>query len=409
MQLFVLIYILLLIGIFFYIFELISYIIDVYCGDILVIYNLIDFVVFVVIFLYLIVGLVLCFKDLVDQFNYCIYIVDKFVEGCICFMQGFVKKVFIVDILVVFVDYCFVLQNLIIGDVWFGVLVYIVQFYFDFFGYSDMVIGFGLMMGFCFMENFNQFYISQLIIEFWWCWYISLLIWLCDYFYISLGGNCGSIFQIYCNLFLIMFFGGLWYGVNFIYIIWGVWYGMWLVIEWVFGVNVVLCVFNLLKWVFIFFLVVIGWVIFCVENLQVVWCMYEVMFSFGIWQFFELNCVNFIGLQVGILVLVYLVLVFFGLCQFYNQLLQIKVFKVVVNSDEVVVDGLVSVQLCVLCEVVGDLVVIVYLLSGVLVYQLSWFSQLFVLVICLVLFLLFVVLVLKFFVQSYLLFFYFQF
>ncbi|MCB2526986.1 MBOAT family protein, partial [Listeria monocytogenes] len=95
------------------------------------------------------------------------------------------------------------------------------QLYFDFSGYSDMAIGLGLMMGFRFMENFNQPYISQSITEFWRRWHISLSTWLRDYLYISLGGNRGSTFQTYRNLFLTMLLGGLGHGANFTYIIWG--------------------------------------------------------------------------------------------------------------------------------------------------------------------------------------------
>ncbi len=322
MQPFVLTHILLPIGISFYTFESISYIIDVYRGDTPATHNLIDFAAFVAIFPHLIAGPVLRFKDLVDQFNHRTHTVDKFAEGCTRFMQGFVKKVFIADTLAALADHCFALQNPTTGDAWLGALAYTAQLYFDFSGYSDMAIGLGLMMGFRFMENFNQPYISQSITEFWRRWHISLSTWLRDYLYISLGGNRGSTFQTYRNLFLTMLLGGLWHGANFTYIIWGAWHGMWLAIERALGVNAAPRVLNPLKWAFTFLLVVIGWVIFRAENLQVAWRMYEAMFSFGTWQLSELNRASLTGLQVGTLVLAYLVLAFFGLRQFYNQPLQ---------------------------------------------------------------------------------------
>ena len=204
MQPFVLTHILLPIGISFYTFESISYIIDVYRGDTPATHNLIDFAAFVAIFPHLIAGPVLRFKDLVDQFNHRTHTVDKFAEGCTRFMQGFVKKVFIADTLAALADHCFALQNPTTGDAWLGALAYTAQLYFDFSGYSDMAIGLGLMMGFRFMENFNQPYISQSITEFWRRWHISLSTWLRDYLYISLGGNRGSTFQTYRNLFLTM-------------------------------------------------------------------------------------------------------------------------------------------------------------------------------------------------------------
>ncbi|WP_134485878.1 MBOAT family O-acyltransferase, partial [Pseudomonas aeruginosa] len=276
-------------------------------------------------------------------------------------------------------------------------------------GYSDMAIGLGLMMGFRFMENFNQPYISQSITEFWRRWHISLSTWLRDYLYISLGGNRGSTFQTYRNLFLTMLLGGLWHGANFTYIIWGAWHGMWLAIERALGVNASPRVLNPLKWAFTFLLVVIGWVIFRAENLQVAWRMYEAMFSFGTWQLSELNRANLTGLQVGTLVLAYLVLAFFGLRQFYNQPLQTKAPKAAANSDEVAADGPASAQPRAPREAAGDPAAIAYSPSGALVYQPSWLSQLPVLATRLALLLLFAASVLKLSAQSYSPFLYFQF
>ncbi|EAZ59692.1 TPA: MBOAT family protein [Pseudomonas aeruginosa] len=409
MQPFVLTHILLPIGISFYTFESISYIIDVYRGDTPATHNLIDFAAFVAIFPHLIAGPVLRFKDLVDQFNHRTHTVDKFAEGCTRFMQGFVKKVFIADTLAALADHCFALQNPTTGDAWLGALAYTAQLYFDFSGYSDMAIGLGLMMGFRFMENFNQPYISQSITEFWRRWHISLSTWLRDYLYISLGGNRGSTFQTYRNLFLTMLLGGLWHGANFTYIIWGAWHGMWLAIERALGVNAAPRVLNPLKWAFTFLLVVIGWVIFRAENLQVAWRMYEAMFSFGTWQLSEPNRANLTGLQVGTLVLAYLVLAFFGLRQFYNQPLQTKAPKAAANSDEVAADGPASAQPRAPREAAGDPAAIAYSPSGALVYQPSWLSQLPVLATRLALLLLFAASVLKLSAQSYSPFLYFQF
>ena len=158
---FILTHVLLPIGISFYIFESISYIIDVYRGDTPATRNLIDFAAFVAIFPHLIAGPVLRFRDLADQFNNRTHTLDKFSEGATRFMQGFIKKVFIADTLAVVADHCFALQNPSTGDAWLGALAYTAQLYFDFSGYSDMAIGLGLMMGFRFMENFKQPYISQ--------------------------------------------------------------------------------------------------------------------------------------------------------------------------------------------------------------------------------------------------------
>ncbi|MCY1443386.1 D-alanyl-lipoteichoic acid biosynthesis protein DltB [compost metagenome] len=175
------------------------------------------------------------------------------------------------------------------------------------------------MMGFRFMENFKQPYISQSITEFWRRWHISLSNWLRDYLYITLGGNRKGTLITYRNLFLTMLLGGLWHGANITYIIWGAWHGMWLAIEKAIGINPTPRRFNPLRWASTFLLVVIGWVIFRAENLQVAGRMYAAMFSLNDWQLSELNRASLTGLQVATLLLAYATLVFFGLRDFYRN------------------------------------------------------------------------------------------
>jgi alginate O-acetyltransferase complex protein AlgI len=191
--------------------------------------------------------------------------------------------------------------------------------YFDFSGYSDMAIGLGLMMGFRFMENFKQPYISQSITEFWRRWHISLSTWLRDYLYITLGGNRKGTLITYRNLFLTMLLGGLWHGANITYIVWGAWHGMWLAIEKAIGLNTSPRSFNPIRWALTFLLVVMGWVIFRSENLHVAGRMYGAMFSFGEWSLSELNRASLTGLQVATLVVAYATLAFFGLRDFYSN------------------------------------------------------------------------------------------
>jgi alginate O-acetyltransferase complex protein AlgI len=179
-----------------------------------------------------------------------------------------------------------------------------------------MAIGLGLMMGFRFMENFKQPYVSQSITEFWRRWHISLSTWLRDYLYITLGGNRGGTLKTYRNLFLTMLLGGLWHGANITYIVWGAWHGMWLAIEKALGLNTSARTFNPIRWVLTFLLVIMGWVIFRSENLHVAARMYGAMFSFGDWQLSELNRASVTGLQVATLIVAYLTLAFFGLRDF---------------------------------------------------------------------------------------------
>jgi alginate O-acetyltransferase complex protein AlgI len=279
-------------------------------------HNLINFAAFIALFPQLIAGPVLRYKDLADQFTDRTHSIDKFSEGATRFMQGFVKKVFIADSLAPLVDHCFALENPSTGDAWLGMIAYTAQLYFDFSGYSDMAIGLGLMMGFRFMENFNQPYISQSITEFWRRWHISLSTWLRDYLYVPLGGNRHGTFNTYRNLFLTMLLGGFWHGANWTFLIWGAWHGTWLAIERALGVKAAPTVFNPLKWAFTLLLVMLGWVIFRAENLEVAGRMYAALFAFGDWHLSELTLAHITGLQMATLALAWVVIAVNGARQF---------------------------------------------------------------------------------------------
>ncbi|MCA9835257.1 MAG: MBOAT family protein [Trueperaceae bacterium] len=219
------------IGISFYVFQAVSYVIDVYRKDALPAQNFWDFSAFIALFPQLIAGPVLRYKDVADQFVERTHTVDKFSEGVLRFMIGFAKKVMIADTLAPIADAAFALPQPTMGDAWLGALAYSIQLFFDFSGYSDMAVGLGLMMGFRFMENFNHPYISRSITEFWRRWHISLSSWLRDYLYIPLGGNRKGKVRTYINLFLTMVLGGLWHGANWTFVLWGAWHGGILAIE----------------------------------------------------------------------------------------------------------------------------------------------------------------------------------
>jgi alginate O-acetyltransferase complex protein AlgI len=206
-----------------------------------------------------------------------------------------------------------------------------------------------------------------------------------------------------------MLLGGLWHGANVTYIIWGAWHGVWLAIERALGVNAAPRVLNPLKWVFTFLLVIVGWVIFRAENLHVAWRMYEAMFSFGDWKLSELNRASLTGLQVGTLVIAYLVLAFFGLRQFYKQPMQSKAPKAAAKTEQVDADGPASAQPRTPAMAQQDPAAIAYSPSGAAVYQQHWMTQLPVLATRFALLLLFAASVLKLSAQSYSPFLYFQF
>jgi len=302
------------IGISFYTFEAISYIADVYRGDCEPVRKPIDFACFLALFPHLIAGPVFRYKDLDEQFRARTHTVDKFAEGSVRFMQGFVKKVFIADSIAPMVEQGYALQDPTTADAWLTALAYTAQLYFDFSGYSDMAIGLGLMMGFRFVENFNQPYISQSITEFWRRWHMSLSAWLRDYLYIALGGNRGGTLRTYRNLFLTMLLGGLWHGANWTFVIWGAWHGAILAVERALGVKPD-AAFRPHRWLLTFLLVVLGWVMFRAPSAGHAMTMYAAMFRFDGAGLSELYAGSVTTLQVATLALAYAIVLARGLPQ----------------------------------------------------------------------------------------------
>lgn len=219
------------IGISFYVFQAISYLVDVYRSDARAAHRLLDFAAFIALFPQLIAGPILRYKDLEDQFQHRSHSVTGFSEGLARFLIGLGKKVLLADSIAPLADAGFGAENPTAMLAWLAAIAYALQLYFDFSGYSDMAIGLGRMMGFQFPENFRFPYISRSITEFWRRWHISLSTWLRDYLYIPLGGNRGSAARTYANLMIVMLLGGLWHGANWTFVIWGLWHGGLLAVE----------------------------------------------------------------------------------------------------------------------------------------------------------------------------------
>lgn len=248
------------IGVSFYVFQSISYLIDVYRRDASATGNFFDFAAFISLFPQLVAGPILRFKDLEDQFSDRTHTADKFADGMARFTVGLGKKVLIADSLAPLADLAFTTPDPTAPLAWVGALAYMLQLYFDFSGYSDMAIGLGLMMGFRFMENFDTPYISGSITEFWRRWHISLSVWLRDYLYIPLGGNRISGGRTYVNLMTVMVLGGLWHGANWTFVLWGAWHGGWLALErWTGMARAPKTTARVLRTLLI---VLIGWVVF---------------------------------------------------------------------------------------------------------------------------------------------------
>ena len=255
-------------GISFYTFQSMSYVIDVYRGDAKVVTNFIDYACYVSMFPQLVAGPIIRFQDVADQLRERTLTWEKFARGTSFFMLGMAKKVLLANPCGKIADTTFNTGDLSCFDAWYGAVAYAFQIYFDFSGYSDMAIGLGLMLGFVFAKNFDSPYRSKSITEFWRRWHLSLSTWLRDYLYIPLGGNRKGSVRTYINLALVMLLGGLWHGASWNFLIWGGIHGGYLAFERAQGKESIYHKLPaLLQIVITFFIVLIAWVFFRADTL----------------------------------------------------------------------------------------------------------------------------------------------
>ncbi len=258
------------IGISFYTFQTMSYTIDVYRGDADVQKNIISFGAYVALFPQLIAGPIVQFKTIAEQLDHRRENFDDFASGVSRFMTGLGKKVLLANNAGIIWDtvLAYDLDTLPVLTAWIGILAYSFQIYFDFSGYSDMAIGLGRMLGFKFLENFNYPYISKSITEFWRRWHISLGTWFRDYVYIPLGGNRKGPAKHIRNICIVWLLTGIWHGANWNFIIWGVYFGILLLIEKFFLAKILNKLPTAVSHIYTLFLVVISWAIFAIEDMS---------------------------------------------------------------------------------------------------------------------------------------------
>lgn len=213
------------VGISFYIFQSMTYAIDVYRREAPPARSFWDFACFVALFPQLIAGPILRYNTIAEQLVSRDHTHDRFARGVAIFILGFAKKILLANPLGQIADAAFGAQAPYALDAWFGIIAYAFQIYYDFSGYSDMAVGLGRMFGFEFMKNFNAPYLSDSITDFWRRWHISLSTFLRDYLYIPLGGNRKSARRTYFNLWVVMLLGGLWHGANWTFVLWGAYHG----------------------------------------------------------------------------------------------------------------------------------------------------------------------------------------
>jgi len=300
------------IGISFYTFETITYVVDVYRRVHKPLHNFWDYQLYIILFPKLIAGPIIRYHDLADQITDRTQndTIDNRLTGFYRFAIGLAKKVLIANHMGQQADAIFAMDyaGLDTFTAWIGILAYTFQIYFDFSGYSDMAIGLAKMIGFKFPENFNNPYISQSISEFWRRWHISLGAWMRSYLYIPLGGNrVASQSRLYFNLWFVFLASGLWHGASWSFVIWGAYHGLFLVLERLFLNNVYKRIGKFLSTIITFFVVMIGWVFFRIEHLPDAFAFLKRLFSFDFGNAlpFDLEFYTFFALAVFFAFFVY--------------------------------------------------------------------------------------------------------
>ena len=253
------------IGISFFTFQALSYIIDLYRNETAVQRSLLNFALYKALFPQLIAGPIVRYRDVAREIEQRTVSLDDFASGVQRFIIGLGKKVLIANVMGRAADTIFATpaETLPATLAWIGAIAFMLQIYFDFSGYSDMAIGLGRMFGFHFLENFNYPYIARSIREFWRRWHISLSTWFRDYLYIPLGGNRHGAVRTGANLLLVFLLCGLWHGASWTFLIWGVYHGFFLVLERVPAVRRLLDRLPApLQHAYVLLVVLVGWVFF---------------------------------------------------------------------------------------------------------------------------------------------------
>jgi len=273
------------IGISFFTFHEMSYIIDVYRGVKPPMKNILNYALYILFFPQLIAGPIIRFNEISDQIEdrRYQYSIDNKLVGFFRFVIGLAKKILIANVLGAEADKIMALgaNDLTTSLAWIGIIAYAFQIYFDFSGYSDMAIGLARLMGFVFPENFNNPYIAQSITDFWRRWHMSLSRWMKDYLYVSLGGNRKSKARMYFNLSFVFLISGFWHGAEWNFILWGAFHGFFLIMDRLFLLKVLHKIGKYPSILFTFFLTLIGWVLFRCENLTHIGFYLRRMFDFS--------------------------------------------------------------------------------------------------------------------------------
>lgn len=258
------------IGISFFIFQGLSYVLDVYMEKAKVQKNLLNVGLYVAFFPQLVAGPIVRYQTIAEQIDLREETEAFFAEGVARFVKGLAKKVLLANQFGLIADKAFSMpaDHIAVGFAWLGAIGYMLQIYYDFSGYSDMAIGLGKMFGFHFEENFNAPYLAKSVSDFWRRWHISLGTWFRDYVYFPLGGSrVASKTRLVYNLFIVWFLTGLWHGANWTFISWGLYFFLLIAIEKLFNLEAFLKKSKVIGHVYLLLTVLVGWVMFKSESI----------------------------------------------------------------------------------------------------------------------------------------------
>ena len=267
------------IGISFYTFQILSYVIDVYRGDAPAQRNLIDLAAYIAMYPQLVAGPIVRYQTVADELEHRDCTADLFADGVKRFACGIGKKVLLANNIGLLWEAASAQAIPTVLTAWLGVIAYGFQIYFDFSGYSDMAIGLGRMLGFRFLENFNYPFLADSITDFWRRWHISMGTWFRDYVYIPLGGNKGGLAKQLSNIAIVWLLTGFWHGASWNFVLWGVYFGVLLVLEKLFLLRWLKRLPAVLRHIYALVLVTISWTLFAFTDIGAGFAWLKAMFS----------------------------------------------------------------------------------------------------------------------------------
>jgi len=267
------------IGISFYTFQILSYVVDIYRGEVRAQRKFLDFLLYVSLFHQLVAGPIVRYVHIASEINHRVHTWSDFSLGLHRVCVGLFKKVFIANVAGEWAQRTLGgdLSTLSVADAWLGLAMFTIQIYFDFSAYSDMAIGLGMMFGFHYRENFNYPYIAKSVTDFWRRWHISLGTFFRDYVYIPLGGNQRWGLR---NLFIVWALTGFWHGASWNFMLWGLYFGVWIALERLFIERLLQALPSAISHFYLMFIVTLGWALFYFTDLSHLTTFLQIIFGF---------------------------------------------------------------------------------------------------------------------------------